>query len=126
MSPLSDVAYLKHLKDSIDNVLSFSNGKSTDEISSNFMLSYAIVRGFTIMGEAASKVSKEFRKKYPQLPWRDMTAMRNRLVHNYFEINYHIVADTIRNELPLLRLKLADVLAKENKLSKIKKNGLRR
>ncbi|MBL7698491.1 MAG: DUF86 domain-containing protein [Chitinophagaceae bacterium] len=106
-------------------MLSFSKGRSTDEISNNYMLSYAIVRRFTIMGGAASKISKEFREKHPELPWKDMTAMRNRLVHNYFEINYHIVADTVRNELPPLRSKLAEVLAKENKMSKIKKKGLR-
>ena len=63
-------------------------------------------------------------------PWAQATLERydgnaKPAVHNYFETNYHIVADTVRNELPPLRSKLADVLAKENKIAKIKKKGLR-
>jgi len=77
------------------------------------MLWDAIIRGFEIMGEASGRTSKESRDKYPELPWRDMVSMRNRLIHNYFDINHQIIWQTIQKELPVLKATLQAVIKKE-------------
>lgn len=116
MSRLYDLEYLKHIEEALKNVLHFSTGKSIEDILNNEMLSYAIIRGFEIMGEASGKISKEAREKYPQLPWKDMINMRNRLIHNYFDIDHEIIWQTIKQELPGLMSTLKTVIKLEEKL----------
>ena len=59
------------------------------------------------MGEAARKVSKEYRAAHPEVPWAEAMSMRHKIVHDYFEINYTIVRALIREELPGLEMLLA-------------------
>lgn len=68
------------------------------------------------MGEAASRVSKEYRVTHSQIPWTAMIGMRNRLVHAYFDINLKILWQTMKEDLPLLIDEL-------NKLSEIDMNN---
>ena len=64
------------------------------------MLARALVKDIEIIGEAASRVSQDFRATHPQLPWADIVGMRNRLIHAYFDINLDRVWDTIKKDLP--------------------------
>ena len=76
----------------------------------NEVLELALVRLLEIIGEAASGISSEFREKYPNISWRQMTTMRNRLIHGYFEVNMDIVWMTVTTELPPLIEQLQQVL----------------
>jgi uncharacterized protein with HEPN domain len=58
------------------------------------------VRLLEIVGEAAWGTSEVFRSKYPEIPWRAMTGMRNRLIHGYFEVNLDVVWETVETQLP--------------------------
>ena len=66
------------------------------------MLSFALARAIEIVGEAASKVSATTRLSSPAIPWNLIIAMRNRVVHAYFEIDLEIVWKTATEELPAL------------------------
>ncbi|HRO92187.1 MAG TPA: DUF86 domain-containing protein, partial [Promineifilum sp.] len=66
------------------------------------MLELALVRLMEIIGEAAGRISPETRAKLPEIPWSDVVAMRNRLIHGYDNVDHDILWDTITHDLPLL------------------------
>jgi len=74
------------------------------------MLVHSLVRCIEIVGEAAAVVSAEGRRKLPDLPWADIVAMRNRLIHGYFQIDLDRVWDTVTDDLPPLITALREAL----------------
>ena len=76
------------------------------------MLQFALVRAIEIIGEAASKISAETRSVTPAIPWPQIVAMRNRLIHAYFDIDRDILWRTVREELPKLLALLHQAIAK--------------
>ena len=82
--------------------LEFAQGATREELESNRMLAHALVACLGIVGEAARQVSQETRQQYPSVPWQDIVGMRNRLVHEYFDINNDVVWQTVKIELPRL------------------------
>jgi len=89
----------------------FMQGRTRDDLGSDQMLLFAVVRALEVVGEAASKVSPAARGSLPGLPWRAMVAMRNRLIHGYFDIDTEVVWATTQVELPALIDQLAGTLA---------------
>ena len=63
-----------------------------------------------IVGEAAKRVPKEFQQRFPEVPWSDVTGMRNKLAHGYDLVDYGIVWDTAHKELPSLIAKLRKLM----------------
>ena len=72
----------------------------------------AVMKDIEIIGEAANKVSVELRVAEPTIPWGDIVAMRNRLIHAYFDVEPEFVWDTVTRDLPVLVLQLRDLLAR--------------
>ncbi len=70
----------------------------------------AVIRSLEIIGEAASKISVEFRNKNPDIPWQKIIGMRNRLIHVYFDTDYQIIWKTINDNLPSLMEKIKPIL----------------
>jgi uncharacterized protein with HEPN domain len=62
----------------------------------------AVIRSIEVIGEAAGRLSSAFRNRHPQVPWREVTGMRHRLVHGYFDVRMEVVWNVVRNELPEL------------------------
>lgn len=69
-----------------------------------------MIRQLEIIGEASKKLSKEFKEKYPQIPWRDISGMRDKLIHDYFGIDLDAVWDTISKDIPELEDRLKDII----------------
>ena len=67
------------------------------------VLSRACLKSLEIIGEASRNISEDLRMAHPEVPWRQMTGLRNKLVHHYFGVDWEIVADVLKNELPGLR-----------------------
>ena len=80
----------------------FVAGKAEPDLPHDKQLTLALLKCIEIIGEAAARVGKDTRVKYPALPWDDMTAMRNRLVHTYFDIDLSLLWTTIADDLPVL------------------------
>ncbi len=105
-----DTVYLLHILDAIDLIIQYTKGMSENEFLSNSMAHDAVVRQLEIIGEAARNVSDEFQAKHRQLPWIKMIGIRNKIVHEYFNVNYSIVWDTIKDDLPLLKKSIKKIL----------------
>ena len=97
-----DVIRLRHMLDSARDALSFITGKSRADLESNRMLALSLVKSVEIIGEAASRVSATGRAQCGDIPWPEIIAMRNRLIHAYFEVDLDIVWHTVTEELPPL------------------------
>jgi len=101
-----DAIRLQHMLEAARLALSFSAGKDRSDLDSDKMLVLALVKSIEMIGEAASKVSLEGRVACPGVPWQDIVAMRNRLIHAYFDINLDIVWSTLIHDLPSLIVEL--------------------
>ncbi|MEX2528046.1 MAG: DUF86 domain-containing protein [Gemmatimonadota bacterium] len=95
--------YLSHILAEADYLLATSEGLSFTDFVANETLQRAFVRSLEIIGEAAKKVPDSFRADRPDIEWRAMTGMRDRLIHDYFGVDYEIVWDAAQNHIPELR-----------------------
>ena len=79
---------------------------------------YATIRALEIIGEASKKIPDFIRIKYPQIPWIDISAMRNKLTHEYFGVNLEVVWFTIKNDLISLKPILQEILKSQENATK--------
>src|ERR1700738_4007408 len=93
---------LKHMLDASRAAVGHLTGKRREDLDINRTILSATVRELEIIGEAANSISATFKKKHPEIPWKQMIAMRNRLIHAYFDIDHDIVWITAKNYLPPL------------------------
>lgn len=89
----------------------YAAGRTRSDLDTDRMLVLSLVKSIEIIGEAASRVSPECRSECPAIAWTDVIAMRNRLIHAYFDINLDIVWQTAKEELPPLITELERVLS---------------
>lgn len=108
-----DLVRIKHMLDGIEEIQSFIQGKTRDDLDNNRMLSLSIVHLLEIIGEAANRVTPEFQHKYGHIPWKSIVGMRNRLIHGYYDIDLDIVWKTAVQEIPLLHKDLKKIVEKE-------------
>jgi uncharacterized protein with HEPN domain len=105
-----DNVYLHHIMDAIELIEDYTKGMSENEFLTNSMAHDAVVRQIEIIGEAARNISDEFQSKYPELPWAKMVGIRNKITHEYFNVNYAIVWDTVKDDLPSLKKSINKIL----------------
>ncbi len=104
--------YLKHIQQDATDACSFVEGSSKAEFLADKRTQQAVVMSLIIIGEAATKVMDHYPaaiENYPNVPWRNMRGMRNRIAHGYFEINFEVVWETVCSALPELLIQLAEL-----------------
>ncbi|GAB4429294.1 MAG: hypothetical protein Kow00106_24310 [Anaerolineae bacterium] len=99
-----DLAYLLDILDAARLVQRFAQGMDRAGLAKDTMRQYAILHAIQIIGEAARRVSDEFRGQHPEIPWRNIIGMRNRLVHKYDDVDLDVVWHVIQREIPELIL----------------------
>lgn len=111
MPPLPrDSAYLLDIVLAARLARSYVAGKTRQEFDADRQCQDAVVRRLEIIGEAATHVSPAARAALPMVPWRQMMGMRNRMIHQYNQIDLDVVWDTVANDLPPLIANLSAVL----------------
>ncbi len=95
--------YLTDILDAAENAERFLAGMGIDEFLADAKTSYAVIRALTIIGEAAKRIPPSVRKQYPEIPWRAVAAMRDKVTHDYFGVDLRRVYETVRREIPELR-----------------------
>ncbi len=95
---------------SID-VQEFVHGVSRERFLNNKMLQAALVRQIEVIGEAAKNISSETRARFPDVPWKDITGMRDKVIHHYFRVDLDEVWKTANDDIPRLRSQIEDILS---------------
>ncbi|MHB9132056.1 MAG: HepT-like ribonuclease domain-containing protein [Armatimonadota bacterium] len=113
MLPKEDVIRLRHMLDAAEMALNFTRARSRHDLDGDPMLSFAVVRAIEIIGEAAGKIAAPTQAAIQELPWPAIIAMRNRIIHAYFDIDHDRVWDTVTSDLPPLITILRDILSRE-------------
>jgi uncharacterized protein with HEPN domain len=93
-----------------EETVDITHGKTRHDLDQNRLLNLALTRLLEMLGEAANRVPEEIRMKYPDLPWLQMIAARNRLIHGYDSVDFDILWTIIQNDLPTLITRLKDIL----------------
>lgn len=109
--PVRDRERLEHIIEAIDRIINYTTGKTRAEMEADKMLFYGLVKNIEIIGEAAYKLTKAFRKEHPDTPWDDIMTMRHVLIHDYYQINEDSVIYVIEDDLPSLRQQIARYLS---------------
>ncbi len=102
--------YLRHILIEADYLVEQCDSLSKEQLLANETLRRAFVRSLEVIGEAAKKVPDTFREQHPEVEWRAMAGMRDRLVHGYFGVDYELVWDVVKNKVPVLREQIGHIL----------------
>ncbi len=97
-----DAAYLLDMLIAAREARGFAVGLTWEQFEESRLHQNAVIRSLETIGEAAARMSDEFRDAHPELPWFEMTGMRNRLIHGYFEVDLLEVWDTLQTDVPSL------------------------
>lgn len=98
----NDLVYLDHILDSIQKVQRYLDDVSYADFLKDEEKQDAVIRKIEILGEATKKISKALREKYAYLPWRAMAGMRDKLIHDYFDVDLETVWETATADIPSL------------------------
>ncbi|MBI2934393.1 MAG: DUF86 domain-containing protein [Chloroflexi bacterium] len=102
---------LVDMLEAMNAIESFVDQMKPEEFRRNDLVSSAVIRKFEVIGEAARHVPEPVVSKYPDVPWRKIAGMRDRLIHFYFGVKYDLVWDTIKQEIPRLKEQIQKILA---------------
>ena len=108
------IAFVEDMMESIDKILRYLDTVDDfDDFSKNEMVIDAVTRNYEIIGEAANKIPKPIKEKYPNLPWKQMYGLRNFAVHEYHIIDPKILWDIAENHLTENKTQLESILDEE-------------
>jgi len=108
--PKDDLVYIGHMSDRVGQVLAKVRGKSRAEFDADDNLRLAVAHLVQDVGEAANRVSPEFRRRHPDVPWSHIVGMRHKIVHDYLDIDFDIVWDVATVDFPALASGLASLV----------------
>jgi len=102
--------YLQDILDSITDIESFIRGMSFEEFKRDRKTINAVVRSIEVIGEATKKIPKTLKDKHREVPWKKMSGMRDKLIHEYFGVDVEILWKTAKDDIPPLKQLVQNIL----------------
>jgi uncharacterized protein with HEPN domain len=109
---MSDKEYRDYINDIIESVnyiKEFTDAIDFEEFKNDIKTRFAVIRCFEIIGEAVKRIPEDFRGKYPLIPWKVMSGMRDRLIHGYDVVDVSVLWRTIKNDIPELEKNIKNI-----------------
>ncbi|WP_143962012.1 HepT-like ribonuclease domain-containing protein [Litoribacter populi] len=106
----NDLIFLYHVQGSIHKIQAYTNGISEGEFLSNSLIHDAVIRNFEIIGEASKYLSEELKRKHPQVQWKRIAGMRDKLIHGYFGVDLLAVWAVVTDILPGLDKEISQII----------------
>ncbi len=104
------IVYLRHIRDAIARIEKYT-AKGREVFFEDTMVQDAVIRNLEVIGEAVRSLPLELKRRYPEIPWRSITALRNVLIHEYFGVDLDIVWRVVQRRLPALMRHVETMLA---------------
>ena len=102
--------YILHILESIEFIEKYTKGVKKLEFKNSPQLQDAVIRRIEIIGEAVKNLPEGFKKRFKDIKWKEISGMRNKLIHEYFGVNVNIVWDVIKFDIPLLKKHIKEIL----------------
>lgn len=105
--------FLDDIQTAIGRIAEYIEGYDFDQFKKDYKTIDAVIRNFEIIGEASKKLDDKIKEKYPNIPWKEMYYLRNRISHEYFGVDYEILWDIAVNYLPENKIQIEQIIKKE-------------
>ena len=107
--------YIQDITDAMNKAMQFVEGMEYEDFIRDDKTLFAVIRVIEVIGEAVKNIPEEVKKEYPEIPWREMAGMRDKLIHGYFGVILKRVWKTVKEEIPPLKPLFEKILIKMEK-----------
>jgi uncharacterized protein with HEPN domain len=102
--------YVEDIADAMEKAETVLKDVTYDEFESDFRINFTVVRALEIVGEATKRLPMTLRDQYPNIPWKQMAGMRDRIIHGYDTVDLEIVWDVVKQDIPHIKPQIQQIL----------------